>query len=360
MIIKVNYTVSDVYMSTSISPVYIKVVYSGVSGGGGTWGTITGTLSDQTDLQAALDDKVPYTGATGAVNLGAYDLTVNSLTVGRGLGGISTNTVLGNIAGTAFTTGSASTAIGYQSLNAHSTGNWNTAIGYNAMARDVDGISNTAIGVSTLVSLITGANIGNTAIGFNGLTRLSSGNYNTWLGYTIGTAGILTSGSYNTIIGGQVNVGVATLNNNIILADGQGNIRFRDDATSTILSRLAGTGTRMVISDANGALSTQAITSGTVTSVGLTMPSAFGVANSPITSSGTLAVTALGTASQYIRGDGVLATLPTGGSGGSSVSYYLNGGTAASIGTYFQMSTTAVVGTNADFTRTGNGLISQF
>jgi hypothetical protein len=47
-------------------------------------------------------------------------------------------------------------------------------------------------------------------------------------------------------------------------------------------------------------------------------------------------------------------------SGGSSISYYLNGGTAASVGTYFQMSTNAVVGANADFTRTGNGLISQF
>ena len=65
--------------------------------------------------------------------------------------------------------------------------------------------------------------------------------------------------------------------------------------------------------------------SGTVTSVGLTMPSAFSVANSPITSSGTLAVTASGTASQYIRGDGQLATLPSNGSGGSSIAYYLNG-----------------------------------
>lgn len=80
MIIKVNYTVSDVYMSTSISPVYIKVVYSGTSGGGGgTWGTITGTLSDQTDLQDALDAKVPYTGATGNVNLGEYAMTVGQL-----------------------------------------------------------------------------------------------------------------------------------------------------------------------------------------------------------------------------------------------------------------------------------------
>jgi hypothetical protein len=102
------------------------------------------------------------------------------------------------------------------------------------------------------------------------------------------------------------------------------------------------------------------IPSGTVTSVDLSMPAAFSVSGNPVTTSGTLAVTAAGVATQYIRGDGQLATLPTGGSGGSSVSYYLNGGTAASVGTYFQMSTNAVVGANADFTRTGNGLISQF
>ncbi len=47
---------------------------------------------------------------------------------------------------------------------------------------------------------------------------------------------------------------------------------------------------------------------GTVTSVGLTMPSAFSVANSPITGAGTLAVTGAGTTAQYIRGDGTLAT----------------------------------------------------
>jgi hypothetical protein len=303
---------------------------------------------------------VPYTGATGAVNLGAYDLTVNSLTVGRGLGATINNTVVGSQAGAAFTTAQTNVAIGEQALKVHSTGNSNTAVGRYAMLSDVDGAFNTALGTSALVFLATGVNTGNTAVGVNGLGRLTSGSYNTWLGYTSAPGGILTSGSYNTILGAQINVGVATLSNNIILADGEGNIRFRDDATSTILSRLAGTGTRMVISDANGALSTQAITSGTVTSVGLTMPTAFGVANSPVTSSGTLAVTALGSASQYIRGDGELATLPTGGSGGSSVSYYLNGGTAASVGTYFQMSTNAVVGTNVDFTKTGNGLISQF
>jgi hypothetical protein len=58
-----------------------------------TWGYIQGTLSNQTDLQSALNLKVSYTGATGNVNLGEYgisagyfqtDLTPSSaLDVGR-------------------------------------------------------------------------------------------------------------------------------------------------------------------------------------------------------------------------------------------------------------------------------------
>lgn len=55
--------------------IIIESNFIGGSGGGGTWGTITGTLSNQTDLQSALDAKVPYTGATGNVTLGEYGLT---------------------------------------------------------------------------------------------------------------------------------------------------------------------------------------------------------------------------------------------------------------------------------------------
>lgn len=47
---------------------------------------------------------------------------------------------------------------------------------------------------------------------------------------------------------------------------------------------------------------------GTVTSVGLSMPAAFTVSNSPVTSSGSINVTGAGLSSQYIRGDGSLAT----------------------------------------------------
>jgi hypothetical protein len=48
-----------------------------------------------------------------------------------------------------------------------------------------------------------------------------------------------------------------------------------------------------------------------LTSVGLSMPSAFSVANSPLTANGTLSVTGAGTTAQYVRGDGSLATFPT-------------------------------------------------
>ena len=183
MVIKINYTSSDIYVSTNVSPVYVVVNYSGVSAGGGAvWGGITGTLSNQLDLQAALDAKF-------------------------------------------------------------------------------------------------------------------------------------------------------------------------DDPTGTTAQYLRG----------DGSLATfPAIPGGTVTSVGLTMPSAFNVANSPVTSAGTLTVTGAGTAAQYVRGDGQLATFPSTASGGSSVNYYLNGSINASVAGYKQLSNTATIGGGFDFTLVGNGLIAQF
>jgi hypothetical protein len=133
MLIEITYNVTDVFVSTTQTPIYVSVSFEQPSGGGGTWGSITGTLSNQTDLQSALDGKF-------------------------------------------------------------------------------------------------------------------------------------------------------------------------DDPTGTTSQYLRG----------DGSLATfPAIPSGTVQSVGLTMPSAFSVANSPVTSSGTLAVTGAGTTAQYIRGDGSLATFPS-------------------------------------------------
>jgi len=124
-------------------------------------------------------------------------------------------------------------------------------------------------------------------------------------------------------------------------------------------------GTKTLRIDGQGVVSVAdtTVSGGTVTSVGLTMPTAFNVSGSPITSAGTLSVTAAGVASQYIRGDGQLATLPTTGGGGSSVSYYLNGSVNQGTfggNTYYQMNKTPVIGTGTDFTISSNGYIASF
>lgn len=101
-----------------------------------------------------------------------------------------------------------------------------------------------------------------------------------------------------------------------------------------------------------------------VTSVGMTVPSAFSVTPSTITTSGTFAVTGAGTSSQYIRGDGTLATYNPGtGGGGASVSYYLNGSVAQ--GTFGgvsmrEINKTPIIGTGTDFTISADGYIQSF
>jgi len=61
-----------------------------------------------------------------------------------------------------------------------------------------------------------------------------------------------------------------------------------------------------------------------VSSVGLVMPPAFSVLNSPITTSGSICVVGAGLTSQYVRGDGQLATFPVVSGGGGGSVYYLN------------------------------------
>ena len=78
---------------------------------------------------------------------------------------------------------------------------------------------------------------------------------------------------------------------------------------------------------------------GTVTSVGVSMPSAFAVASSPVTSSGTIAITTTGGSSgQYLAYDGTWGT-PAGGAanaaGADTQVQYNDGGTSFGAGAFF-------------------------
>ncbi len=103
-------------------------------------------------------------------------------------------------------------------------------------------------------------------------------------------------------------------------------------------------------------------TGGTVTSVGLSMPSAFNVANSPVTTAGTLTVTGAGTTDQYVRGDGTLANFPATGGGGGQVFYFNGNISQGTIGgnDYYELGTAANTGPAANFTRATTGAIARF
>jgi Repeat of unknown function (DUF5907) len=186
---------------------------------------------------------VPYTGATGEVNLGSYDLTVNGLTVGKGSGGIEFNTAVGLNSLKSNTTGGSNTAIGERALYSNTTGFSNTVVGPDALYNNIEGTSNIVMGDSALYNNTTGNS--NLSIGTSSLFDLGVGNSNIGIGDSSGigvtsgeknifigsqTTGTgMTTGNHNTIIGSGITGLPATLSNNIILADGQGNIRAQYD-----------------------------------------------------------------------------------------------------------------------------------
>jgi hypothetical protein len=162
----------------------------------------------------------------------------------------------------------------------------------------------------------------------------------------------------NNITNRQITISTS---NDISFSDGAGNSLYLKSPTT-----ITATNTQ-TLQNASGTIALLSdIPTGGVTSVGLTMPSAFTVTNSPITSSGNIAVTGAGLVSQYVRGDGTLANFPNSTGGGSSVNYYLNGSVSqGTFGgtTYYQMSKTPILGTGTNFIRTngaGNGYIASF
>jgi len=233
----------------------------GLTAGGITYPSITGTNGQvltsngsgtATWTTSSGGGGVPYTGATGTVDLGAYNLTVNGITVGRGSGtaantavgyqalysntGGDANTAIGNSALLSNTGGVRNTATGIDAMRSNTSGSYNTASGYHSLKAN-NGTLNTATGYESLISNTNGS--GNTGIGLQALSQNNSGNDNTALGTRTGQG--ITTGSGNTILGANVGNSpnttlVAGLTNNIILANGTGAIKAQNNGTNWTLT----------------------------------------------------------------------------------------------------------------------------
>jgi hypothetical protein len=191
----------------------------------------------------------------------ANDASISGLTVGKGGGSVSTNTVVGNLAQVSTNTGGLTVAIGYSAGNAITSGDSNNFIGAYAGRVTTTATGNVGVGTSVLYDNTTGSS--NIAIGQQALRYNTTASNNTAVGYQAGYSAVtstsnvfvgaqagysvtatgdnrntfvgpyagyfVTSGTKNTIIGGfnGLNNGpdIRTASNYIVLSDGDGNAR---------------------------------------------------------------------------------------------------------------------------------------
>ena len=165
------------------------------------------------------------------------------------------NTLIGGLAGDAITSGYLNDALGYSALSANQAGRnavaigsfalanqnpdsasstYNTAVGYNAGGAIVTGIKNTFIGGLAGDSVTSGT--GNVCVGYDA-GGTTSGTDNTFIGH--GAGNLITTGSDNVVIGNydgnEGGLDIRTSNGNIVLSDGDANIRGVFDSSGHFL-----------------------------------------------------------------------------------------------------------------------------
>ena len=180
---------------------------------------------------------------TGRNNISVGRGALSSNTTGQNNVGVGANALTDNITGNNnvalglaalanSTKGNSNVSLGSYSMQYNDSGSANIAIGYVSLRNNISGIDNIAIGYNALVNNTIGNS--NTVIGRSAGRTLVDGDNNTIMGYNTSLG--LTRGSNNTIIGAFVTLGGAdsSVNNNIILADGQGNQRVRVNNTGDV------------------------------------------------------------------------------------------------------------------------------
>ncbi len=196
---------------------------------------------------------------TGGANTAIGSYAMNKLSVG------TYNVAIGASAmGVGVTTGSYNICFGAEVMYNITSGAYNLAIGNGTLRVLTTGTYNIAIGPNALYNANNSYNIG---IGFLAGYQITTGASNTIIGDETGYG--ITTGSYNTILGANVTGLSSSLSNNIILSDGQGNIKARHDATSWTLTgnvKLGTVGDGIYVKEgSNATMGTATLSGGTVT-----------------------------------------------------------------------------------------------
>ena len=180
------------------------------------------------------------------------DASISGLTVGKGGGALSNNTVVGNLALGANTTGSANAAFGGNALFSNTTGTDSVAFGQGTLYFNTTGSNNTALGRSALFQT-TASN--NTAVGYQAGYSNTTGTFNTAIGLqslytnTTGSANIAvgegaayynTTGDSNTAIGRSALQNNTTASNNTAVGYQAGYSNTTGSGTNAIFGYQAG------------------------------------------------------------------------------------------------------------------------
>jgi hypothetical protein len=168
---------------------------------GGNYNTVVGdeagTAITTGDLMTAVGYRALFTEDTGerSTAVGAYTLTAQNSAVEN------YNTAVGYAAGNAVTTGVNNTLIGGQAGDALTDADGNVALGYAALGVDTLGSTSTAIGLGSLANqnFTTATDSYNVAVGYHSGLNVTTGTNNTLIGAAAGD--LLTDADNNVAVG---------------------------------------------------------------------------------------------------------------------------------------------------------------
>ena len=193
--------------------------------GAGTTGNAAGSNTQvqyNSSGSFAGDADFTFNGTTVTM---ANDASISGLTVGKGAGSVSNNTVVG-VALYNNTTGSTNSAFGTFASAANTTGSTNNSFGYAALGSTTTGSNNAGFGGYALTSNTTGGT--NTAVGVQSLNSNTTASNNTAVGYQVAYSN--TTGTNNSALGTVALYANTTGGNNVAI--GQESLRFNTTASN--------------------------------------------------------------------------------------------------------------------------------